>query len=171
MFGSGADEGCGEGTAVKGICRYLLKAGVPPTRVHSGLFKQYPSLHTTPPAHTSTPPALRSLHTQAAFLFCLPLSITYPRVHTAHTLPPSNLLPCVFIHLHLYAPHRKTLSITFPIPFLFSLLSCLTSTYSPQAWEHNPLNERIWLSKMNHKPKTSKLTNLPPTYPLQYQPS
>lgn len=112
----------------------------PYIRVHSSLLKQCSPHVSTPPAHTWTPPP----HTCSFSLLSVSPWASPPP--SPHTLTPST---------------SPALS-----PFLpFSFSSFLTSTYSPQAWEHNPLNERIWLSKMNHKPKTSKLSHIcqPPT--------
>lgn len=160
MYGSGADQACGEGMALD-LSIPIESSMEPPIRVHSALLKQYPPHLTTPPAHT--PPTLRSLHTQAAFLFCLSVSITSPHSTPTSTYINPHLLPCLPIPPHLY-PILKTLSITFSIP-AFSVSSSLTSTYSPRAWEHNPLNERIWLSKINHKPKDKQMNHIcrPPT--------
>lgn len=82
-----------------------------------------------------------------------------PPPHSSHT---STLnCRCVRQSFCTYTSHGKlvpTLS-PFPCPLLLLTLSfILTSTYSQQAWEHNPLNERIWFSKIMHKSKTSKLT-------------
>lgn len=105
------------------------------------------------------PPTFNPLHTQAVFLVCLTLTLTSPISQTDAYISP-HLLSCLpHVSLGTSAPHGEGKK-NFPSlsPFLpLSVSSFLTSTDFPPAWQHYPLNERIWLNKLNLKPKTGKL--------------
>lgn len=169
MFGRWADESCGVGTAVE-ICRYPLKAGGPPSDfIQPSLNNALPTSPHLLPAQVHPQP-LRCPPTQAAFLFCLSLNITYPHSAPVHILTPicRNLSTSVYT----YTTHwkKKTLPVTLFLIFSpFHLLWPPPTLHRPG--KHNLLNERIWLSKTNHKPETSKLTtyaaHLPFTIPAR----
>lgn len=113
------------------------------------------------------PPTFSPLHTQAAFLVCLPLTLTSPISQTSAYISP-HLLSCLpHVSLGTSAPHGRKKN--FPSLSLFlplSVSSSLTSTDFPPAWQHYPLNERIWLNELNLKPKTGKLATFVGHLPL-----
>ena len=83
------------------------------------------------------PQPLRCPNTQAAFLFCLSLSITYPHSTPVHILTP---ICChVSTSICTYTPHwkkkKKNLFLSLFFLIFSSVSSSLTFTYSPQAWE------------------------------------
>lgn len=67
--------------------------------------------------------------------------------------PPSAVMSTSCIPRHLSPTWEKK---TFH-RFLHSFLSLFHLLWPPPAWQHYPLNERIWLNKLNLKPKTGKL--------------
>lgn len=116
------------------------------------------------------PPTFNPLHTQAVFLTCLTLTLTSPISQTSAYISP-HLLSCLpHVSLGTSTPHGEEKKKTFH-HFLHSFLplsvsSFLTSTDFPPAWQHYPLNERIWLNKLNLKPKTGKLATFVGHLPL-----
>lgn len=131
MFGRWADESCGVGTAVE-ICRYPLKAGGPPSAfIQPSLNNALPTSPHILPTQVHPQP-LRCPQTQAAFLFCLSLIITYPHSTPVHIL---TSICCHVSSILSYTPHWKKSLPHHSFLNFFSFSSSLTSTYSPQAWE------------------------------------
>lgn len=148
MFRSGAgDEACEVGTAVD-----LFESCSPHFHVHLTL-KNNPATNLLfpllPAKYTSN--LLMSLYTSCFLL----LLLSEPKKTSLNA------------HLYFFAPTKILVhhffSFLHPTPPLLS--ASLTSTYSLQTCEFSPPNERIWLRKMNHRSKTSKLntftTHLP----------
>lgn len=74
------------------------------------------------PIESWSPPTLRSLHTQAAFLVCLPLSITSPYSTPIHTLTPicCHVSPslCTYIPHHFLHSSFSPFYLLWPPPTL-----------------------------------------------------